>query len=157
MSRRLVDVVDRTPVRIALLCVALGATVLFAPWAVFGTFVGFDAWVGDAAPDGIRHRWMFWAGLGGILGLAGTWVRLFYRADQLAGAPGLRYFAAGALCSGAITASALLVDVDAGLASPRFWVLAGSALLAATLCVATLQPATPDPEPQATRNDASDS
>ena len=39
MSLRLVDLVDRTPARIALLCVALGATVLFAPWAVFGTFV----------------------------------------------------------------------------------------------------------------------
>jgi hypothetical protein len=145
MSVRLVEFVDRTPVRIALLCVALGATLLFAPWAVFGTFVGFDAYVNAATADAAQHQRLFWAGLGGILGLAGTWVRLFYRANQLAVAPALRYFAAGALGLGAITAAALLVDTGGDMASPRFWVYAVAALLAATLCVATVQPATPAP------------
>ncbi len=143
MSVRLVDFVDRTPVRIALLCVALGATVLFAPWAVFGTFVGFDAYVNAASADAAQHQRMFWAGLGGVLGLAGTWVRLFYRGDQLAGAPGLRYFAAGALVIVSITAGSLLVAAGGDAASLRFWVCATAALLAGALCGATMQSTTP--------------
>lgn len=136
---RLADVVDRTPVRIALLCFALGATLLFAPWALFGTIVGFDALVGKAAPNAVGPPWLFWAGLGGMLGLAGAWIRLFYRSDQLAAAPVLRYFAAGALGCGAVTATLLLVAAAAEPANPRAWALAGSALLAAALCASTLQ------------------
>lgn len=141
MTMRLANFMDRTPVRVAVLCVVLAATLGFAPWAFYGASVGLEAYLRGVGPDGPGQTGLFWVGVGGLLGMAGAWIRLLYRADQLRGLPGLRYAAAVALGAGTVTAFALLVGVGPNLAEPKFWMYAATTLVAGSLFLATLLPA----------------
>jgi hypothetical protein len=125
-------------VRIALLCAGLAATLLFAPWVLFGASVGLDAYLQGDAPDAAAHRWMLWVGLGGLFGLIGVWIRLFYRADQLAAAPRLRNFTAASLGLGVVTALALVAHVGMNVADPQLWLYTAAAVVSGVLFAATL-------------------
>jgi hypothetical protein len=139
MRFRVAEIVDRMPVRIGLLCVVLAATLLLAPWAVFGASSGLDAYFGTDATASAQPRSMLWLGLGGIAGFAGAWVRLLYCAEQLDPHPRLKAFAAVALALGVVTAVALVAGTGLDVANPQFWLYAFVALTAGVLFAAIVQ------------------
>ena len=130
------QLLDRKSAKVMLVFANVVLTALLAPWAVAGLSFGLGA-VFAGAWEPLP---MALLGAGGLLGLAGAWLRAFFNSARLNAQPFMRCLIGTTLAWGLITAAVLVLGVFARVQGRGLWLYV-LALFVGTWClVATIWP-----------------
>jgi hypothetical protein len=124
-------------VRGLLLLVGVLATVAFGPLSVFGAYLLVMAVLSDA-PD--RFHFIGWSivGAGGVIGMAGAWVRLLVPGVHFQSRPLLKWLTVAALAAGVLVAALTFAGVLRNPANLMAWLMVPALVVGVFLLGATI-------------------
>lgn len=124
-------------IRGLLVAVGLLATIAFSPMSVFGAYMLIMSLLSDA-PD--RYRFIGWGvvGAGGVIGIAGAWVRLLVPSNRFQASAPLKWGTAVALAIGVLVAGLTFSGVARNPANVMAWLMAPALIVGVLLLGATI-------------------
>lgn len=120
-----------------LIAVGVLATIAFAPMSVFGAYMLVVSLSSDS-PD--RYHFIGWSlvGTGGVLGIAGAWVRLLVSSQKFQANGLLKWATVAALAAGLLVAGVTFSAVLRNPANLLAWLMAPALVVGLFLLGATL-------------------
>ena len=152
MFRAWSNALQNRKLRGLLVAVGVLATIAFAPMSVFGAYMLVLSLFSDAQD---RYHFVGWSlvGTGGLLGMAGAWVRLLVPSTRFQGSALLKWGTVAALVAGVLVAGLTFTGVLRNPANALAWLMAPALVVGVFLLGATIgevrSNSTPHPDARA--------
>jgi hypothetical protein len=130
-------------IRASLLLFVVLATVAFGPISAFGVYILLIGMFSDARDLFHLIAWGM-VGSGGVIGIAGAWVRLLVRQTHFQTRPGLKWATAGSLAAGLLAAAFTFTGVLRNSADLMAWLMLPALAVGVFLLGATVGEVRPD-------------